>query len=79
MRELKDLGLISSFSVGRGFGEGRPPACWFLTKLGLGEIAEARGVGASDLSWIPDHSYRGSQMLTHCSGIDLLPPFMAIA
>ena len=34
MKELKDLGLVSSFSVGRGFGEGRPPACWFLTKAG---------------------------------------------
>jgi Replication-relaxation len=77
MRELKDLGLISSFSVGRGFGEGRPPACFILTKLGLSEIAEAKGVRASDLSWVPDHSYRGSQMLAHRLGVNAF--FCALA
>jgi Replication-relaxation len=70
MKELRDLGFVSSFTLGRGFGEGRPPACWFLTKLGLNEIADAKGVRASDLSWIPDHSYRGSQMLAHRLGVN---------
>ena len=57
MKELRDLGFISSFVPGRGFGEGRPPACFILTKTGLAEIADAKGVRASDLSWISDHSY----------------------
>jgi hypothetical protein len=77
MRELKDLGLISSFSVGRGFGEGRPPACWFLTKLGLSELAAARAVRVSDLPWVPDHSYRSSQMLAHRLGVNAF--FCALA
>jgi Replication-relaxation len=77
MRELKDLGFISSFIVGRGFGEGRPPACWHLTKVGLAEVADAKGVRASDLSWIPDHSYRGSQMLAHRLGVNAF--FCALA
>src|SRR5215216_1138773 len=47
MKELRELDLVSSFSVGRGFGEGRPPACWFLTKAGLSEIAEARDIRPS--------------------------------
>jgi hypothetical protein len=77
MKELRDLDLISSFSVGRGFGEGRPPACWFLTKTGLAAIAEAKGVRASDLSWIPDESYRGSQNLAHRLGVNAF--FCALA
>ena len=77
MKELRDLGFVSSFTRGRGFGEGRPPACWFLTKLGLAEIAEAKGVRASDLSWVPDHSYRESQMLAHRLGVNAL--FCALA
>jgi hypothetical protein len=77
MKELRDLDLVSSFSVGRGFGEGRPPACWFLTKLGLAEIADAKGVRASDLSWIPDEGYRGSQNLAHRLGVNAF--FCALA
>ncbi len=77
MRELKDLDLVSSFSVGRGFGEGRPPACWFITKAGLAKIAEAKGVRASDLPWAPDHSYRSSQMLAHRLGVNAF--FCALA
>jgi len=70
MKELGDLGFVSSFSPRRGFGEGRPPACWFLTKPGLAEIADAKGVRTSDLSWVPDHSYRGSLMLAHRLGVN---------
>ena len=77
MKELRDLDLVSSFSVGRGFGEGRPPACWYLTKPGLVEIAEAKGVRASDLSWIPDEGYRGSQNLAHRLGVNAF--FCALA
>jgi hypothetical protein len=77
MKELKDFGLVASFTVGRGFGEGRPPACWFLTKLGLNEIADAKGVRASDLSWIPAHSYRANQMLAHRLGVNAF--FCALA
>jgi len=33
--------------------------------LGLSACAEARGVRASDLPWIPDEDYRGSQNLAH--------------
>ncbi len=77
MKELKDLSLVSSFAVGRGFGEGRPPACWFLTKPGLAEIADAKGVRASGLPWIPDHSYRGSHMLAHRLGVNAF--FCALA
>jgi hypothetical protein len=77
MKELKDLGLVSSFMVGRGFGEGRPPACFILTKTGLGEIADAKGVRASDLSWVPDHSYRASHMLAHRLGVNAF--FCALA
>jgi hypothetical protein len=77
MKELKDLGLVSSFTVGRGFGEGRPPACWFLTKTGLAAIAEANDVRASDLSWVPDQSYRGSQNLAHRLGVNAF--FCALA
>src|SRR4029453_16712908 len=58
MKELRDLGFIASFTPGRGFGEGRPSACFILTRLGLSEIAEAKGVRTSDLSWIPNHGYR---------------------
>jgi hypothetical protein len=77
MKELRDLGFISSFVPARGFGEGRPPACWFLTKTGLSEIADAKGVRASDLSWVPDHSYRSSQMLAHRLGVNAF--FCALA
>ena len=77
MKELKDLGLVSSFTVGRGFGEGRPPACWFLTKTGLATIAEVKDVRPSDLSWIPDQSYRGSQNLAHRLGVNAF--FCALA
>jgi Replication-relaxation len=73
MKELKDLGLVSSFTVGRGFGEGRPPACWFLTKPGLAAIAEAKGVRASD----PDESYQRSQNLAHRLGVNAF--FCALA
>jgi hypothetical protein len=77
MRELKDLGFVSFFSLGRDFGEGMPPATWFITKLGLAEIADATGVRASDLSWVPDHSYRSSQMLAHRLGVNAF--FCALA
>jgi hypothetical protein len=77
MKELRDLGVVSSFTVGRGFGEGRPPACWYLTKAGLAEIAEARDVRVSDLSWVPDHSYRSSRMLAHRLGVNAF--FCALA
>jgi Replication-relaxation len=53
MKELSELDLVSSFSVGRGFGEGRSPACSFLTKAGLSEIAGAKDVRVSDLPWVP--------------------------
>jgi hypothetical protein len=63
--------------VGRGFGEGRPPACWFLTKEGLAAIAEAKDIRASDLPWVPDHGYRTSQMLAHRLGVNAF--FCALA
>jgi hypothetical protein len=77
MRELKNLGLVSSFQVGRGFGEGRAPACWYLTKTGLAEIADAKGVRASDLPWVPDHSYRSNRLLAHRLGVNAF--FCALA
>ncbi len=77
MKELKDLGVVSSFTVGRGFGEGRPPACWFLTKAGLSEIAEAKDVRVSDLPWVPDHSYRSNLLLAHRLGVNAF--FCALA
>jgi hypothetical protein len=77
MKELKDLGLVSSFSVGRGFGEGRPPACWFLTKAGLAEIAEAKDIRVSDLPWVPDHGYRTNLLLAHRLGVNAF--FCALA
>jgi hypothetical protein len=77
MKELKDLGLVSSFEVGRGFGEGRPPACFILTMTGLAEIAAAKEVRVSDLSWVPDDSYRSSRMLAHRLGVNAF--FSAIA
>jgi hypothetical protein len=70
LKELRDLALIASFTPGRSFGEGRPPACWFLTKAGLSACAEAKDVRASDLSWIPDGSYKGSQNLAHRLGVN---------
>ena len=42
----------------------RPPEP-LLTKLGLIACADAKGVRSSDLSWIPDEGYRGSQNLAH--------------
>jgi hypothetical protein len=45
LRELRALGFISSFTPRRGFGEGRPPACWFLTRTGLEVVAVAKGPG----------------------------------
>jgi hypothetical protein len=77
MKELRDLDLVSSFSVGRGFGEGRPPACWFLTRPGLNEIANAKDVRVADLPWVPDQTYRGSQMLAHRLGVNAF--FCALA
>jgi Replication-relaxation len=77
MKELRDLDLVSSFSVGRGFGEGRPPACWFLTKPGLAEIADAKDVRVSDLPWVPDHSYRSNLLLAHRLGVNAF--FCALA
>jgi Replication-relaxation len=77
MRELKDLGLVSSFSVGRGFGEGRAPACWHLTKPGLVEIADAKDARMSDLAWVPDSSYRTSKMIAHRLGVNAF--FCALA
>jgi Replication-relaxation len=77
MKELRDLGLVSSFVVGRGFGEGRPPACWFVTKAGLNEIADAKDMRVSDLPWVPDGSYRASKMLAHRLGVNAF--FCALA
>jgi hypothetical protein len=77
MKELRDLDLVSSFTVGRGFGEGRPPACWYLTKPGLAEIAYAKGVRVSELPWVPDHSYRSNLLLAHRLGVNAF--FCALA
>jgi Replication-relaxation len=77
MRELKDLGLVSSFQVGRGFGEGRAPACWHLTKPGLVYIADAKDVRASDLPWVPDSSYRTNKLIAHRLGVNAF--FCALA
>jgi Replication-relaxation len=77
MRELKEMGLVSTFSVGRGFGEGRAPACWHLTKPGLVEIADAKDVRTSDLPWVPDSSYRTSKMIAHRLGVNAF--FCALA
>jgi hypothetical protein len=63
--------------VGRGFGEGRPPACWYLTKPGLAENANAKGVRTSDLPWVPDHSYRTNKILAHRLGVNAF--FCALA
>jgi hypothetical protein len=70
LKELRDLGLIASFTPRRGFGEGRPPDCLFLTKAGHSVCAEVKGVRASELSWIPDEGYRGSQNLAHRLGVN---------
>lgn len=77
LRELKDVELIGSFTPRGGFGEGRPPACWFLTKTGLEVVAAAKGVRASELSRIPDESYRVSRNLAHRLGVNAL--FCALA
>ena len=77
MRELKEMGLVSSFSVGRSFGEGRAPACWYLTKPGLVEIADAKDARTSDLPWVPDSSYRTSKMIAHRLGVNAF--FCALA
>jgi hypothetical protein len=39
-------------------------------KPGLAEIADAKGVRASDLSWIPDHRYRTNKILAHRLGVN---------
>jgi hypothetical protein len=70
LKELRDLGLIASFTPRRGFGEGRPPDCLLLTKAGHRAYAEVKGVRASDLSWIPDEGYRGSRNLAHRLGVN---------
>ena len=49
----------------------------FLTKPGLAEIADAKDVRVSDLPWVPDQSYRGSQMLAHRLGVNAF--FCALA
>jgi hypothetical protein len=77
MRELKEMGLVSSFQVGRGFGEGRASACWHLTKPGLVEIANAKSVRTSDLPWVPDSSYRTNLVLAHRLGVNAF--FCALA
>ena len=77
MRELKEMGLVSNFSVGRGFGKGRAPACWHLTKPGLAEIADAKDVRVSDLPWVPDSSYRTNLVLAHRLGVNAF--FCALA
>ena len=77
LKELRDFGLIASFTARRGFREGRPPDCLFLTKVGRNACAESKGVRASDLSWIPDGSYRANQMLAHRLGVNAF--FCALA
>jgi Replication-relaxation len=77
MRELKHLGLVSSFQVGRGFGEGRAPARWHLTREGLVEIADAKDVRVSDMQWVPDSSYRFNKLLAHRLGVNAF--FSALA
>jgi hypothetical protein len=77
MKELRDLGFIASFTVGRGFGEGRPPACWYLTRTGLEQIADAKDVRVSDLPWVPDLSYRTNLLLAHRLGVNAF--FCALA
>ncbi|HET9672680.1 MAG TPA: replication-relaxation family protein [Actinomycetota bacterium] len=70
LRELRELRVVASFEPKRGFGQGRPPDCLYLTRLGLDAIAERRGVRASDLSWIPGESYRTSRNLAHRLGVN---------
>ena len=77
MRQLREMGLVSSFQVGRGFGEGRAPACWHLTRPGLVEIADAKNVRTSDLPWVPDSSYRSNKLLAHRLGVNAF--FCALA
>jgi hypothetical protein len=77
LRELKNLGLIASFWVGRGLGEGRAPACWYLTKPGLVEIADAKDVRTSHLPWVPDSSYRTNKLIAHRLGVNAF--FCALA
>jgi Replication-relaxation len=70
LKELRDLGLIASFTPRSGFGEGRPPDCLFLTNAGLIACAELKGIRASDLSWIPDEGYRSNRNLAHRLGVN---------
>jgi hypothetical protein len=70
LKELKDFGLIGSFTPRRNFGQGRPPDCLHLTRLGLTACATAKGVRPSDLPWIPDQDYRDSQNLAHRLGVN---------
>jgi len=67
---VKDLGLIGSFCPRRNFGQGRPPDCLYLSKLGLSECARVKCVRPSDLPWIHDESYRDSQNLAHRLGVN---------
>jgi hypothetical protein len=60
---------------GEGFRGGE--TAWYLTRAGLIEIAEAKDVRVSDLPWVPDASYRGSQMLAHRLGVNAF--FCALA
>jgi hypothetical protein len=77
LRELTGLEVIASFTPRRGFGEGRPPACWLLTRTGLEVVAAAKGLRPSDLSWIPDEGYRASRNLAHRLGVNAF--FCALA
>jgi Replication-relaxation len=55
---------------GEGFRGGKPPACWYLTKVGIVQIADAKGVRISDVPWVPDHSYRSNLLLAHRLGVN---------
>ncbi len=77
LKELKNLALTASFTPRRGFAEGRPPACWLLTKAGLSVCAGRTGARASELSWIPHEGYQGSQNLAHRLGVNAF--FCALA
>lgn len=62
--------MIESLSAWRNFGQGRPPDCLYLTRLGLSACAKAKGVRPSDLPWISDEGYRDSQNLAHRLGVN---------
>ena len=73
----EDLGLSRSFTVGRGFGEGRPPACWFLTKTGLAAIAEAKGGRPRTSPGPPMRATEEASNLAHRLGVNAF--FCALA